>query len=156
MVFRKIVVVAFAAALLAGCTSMGGTKETVGTVGGAIAGGVIGSQFGGGTGKLVATGVGTLLGAFIGKEIGASLDRADLAHMGRAQEAAYSAPVGETISWNNPESGRRGTITTTRDGWNTANQYCREFQQTIYVDGRAEQAYGTACKQADGTWKVIG
>ena len=33
---------------------------------------------------------------------------------------------------------------------------CREFQQTVMVDGRSEQIYGTACRQPDGTWKVIG
>jgi len=32
---------------------------------------------------------------------------------------------------------------------------CREYQQTITVGGRTERAYGTACKQADGSWKII-
>lgn len=156
MVMKRLIPAAMAVTLLAGCVSAGGTKETVGTVGGAVVGGVIGSQFGGGTGKLVATGVGTLLGAFIGKEIGASLDKADQAYAEGAAQKAYSAPIGEPISWNNPKSGNKGTITTTRDGWSTAGNYCREFKQQITVDGRSEAAYGTACKQADGTWKVVG
>jgi len=33
--------------------------------------------------------------------------------------------------------------------------YCREFQTTIVVDGRPEQAHGTACMQPDGTWQVV-
>lgn len=156
MMMNKLVSAVAVAALLAGCSSAGGTKETVGTVGGAVVGGVIGSQFGGGTGRLVATGVGTLLGAFIGKEIGASLDKADQAHAESAARRAYAAPIGDPISWNNPQSGNSGTITTTRDGWSSAGQYCREFKQQINVGGRSEAAYGTACKQADGTWKVVG
>ena len=32
---------------------------------------------------------------------------------------------------------------------------CREFQQTITVGGRTETAYGTACRQPDGDWKIV-
>ena len=32
--------------------------------------------------------------------------------------------------------------------------YCREFQKQIIIDGRTEQAYGVACRQPDGTWKL--
>ncbi|MBP2227041.1 surface antigen [Azospirillum agricola] len=151
---KKLVPFALAASLLAGCTT-GGTKETVGTVGGAVAGGLIGSQIGGGTGKLVATGVGTLLGAFVGREIGSSLDRADSEYAAGAARRAYAAPVGERIAWNNPQSGNSGTITTTRDGYSNAGTYCREYQQTVVVGGKTEMAYGTACKQPDGTWKIV-
>ena len=33
--------------------------------------------------------------------------------------------------------------------------HCREFQDTIVVDGKKQKAYGTACLQPDGSWKVI-
>jgi triosephosphate isomerase len=36
-----------------------------------------------------------------------------------------------------------------------AGRYCREFQQTVTIGGRTEQAYGTACMQPDGAWEVI-
>lgn len=32
--------------------------------------------------------------------------------------------------------------------------YCREFQKQIVIDGRTERAYGVACLQPDGTWKI--
>lgn len=32
--------------------------------------------------------------------------------------------------------------------------FCREFQKQIVIDGRTEQAYGLACLQPDGTWKI--
>ena len=33
--------------------------------------------------------------------------------------------------------------------------YCREFTTTIVIDGAPQQAYGTACRHADGTWKLV-
>ena len=155
---KKIAVTALVALSLAACSQSGsgfGTKQTVGALGGAAAGGVIGSQFGGGTGKLITTGVGTLLGAYLGSELGQSLDRADEGYAQRAATQAYGAPIGSTIQWNNPESGNRGTITPIRDGRDNSGNYCREYQQTVYVGGKAERANGTACQQPDGTWRIV-
>lgn len=149
-----LAVAVLALALVTGCTNSMGTKQTVGTVGGAATGAVIGSQFGSGDGRIAATAIGTLLGAWAGNEIGASLDRADQAAASQAMNQAYVAPVGQTIRWNNPNSGNNGTITTTRDGYSSAGAYCREFQQTIVVGGRQQTAYGTACQNQDGTWQI--
>lgn len=141
---------------LTACESMNGmgNKQMIGTGTGAVVGGLAGAQFGSGKGQLVGAGIGTLLGALVGSEIGLSLDKADLAYANRAQSQAYSAPVGQSISWNNPDSGNYGTITPTRDGTSTSGRYCREFSQTIYVEGRQQTGYGTACKNNDGTWQV--
>ncbi len=132
-----------------------GTKQTLGGLTGAVAGGLLGSQVGGGSGRLWATGAGVLLGALVGSEIGASLDKADLAYAQQAQSRAYSAPVGETIAWNNPESGNSGTYTPVREGRSNAGRYCREYEQTIYVGGQKESAYGQACRQPDGSWEIV-
>jgi hypothetical protein len=32
---------------------------------------------------------------------------------------------------------------------------CREFRQTITISGQPVQAYGTACRQPDGIWKIV-
>lgn len=32
---------------------------------------------------------------------------------------------------------------------------CQPFQTTITIDQRQQQAYGRACRQADGSWKVV-
>ena len=37
--------------------------------------------------------------------------------------------------------------------WN--GQQCREYQRTVTIDGKTETAYGTACRQPDGSWKII-
>lgn len=153
---KKILSATVAVALLAGCTNTMGTKQGVGSVGGAVAGGLAGSAFGSGTGRLVAVGAGTLLGAFLGSELGSSLDKADQLYANQAAGRAYGGPVGQQISWNNPETGNYGSVVTTRDGRdNITGAYCREYQQTITVGGRTERAFGTACQQSDGSWKIV-
>jgi len=140
----------------AGCAEQGyGPKQSVGTLGGAALGGLLGSQFGSGTGKLATTAVGVLIGALAGSEVGRSLDRADRTYADGAVTRAQTAPLGETITWNNPQNGNRGAITPVRDGTSTSGQYCREFQQSITVAGKTQQGYGIACRQPDGTWRVV-
>ena len=143
---------------LSGCQTLNNldfNKENLGAASGAVLGGVLGSKVGDGSGQLWATGVGVLVGGLIGSEIGRSLDNADLGYAQSANTRAHSAPIGETISWNNPQSGNRGTVTPTRDGQSSTGNYCREYQQSIFVGGRQESAVGTACKQPDGTWRIV-
>lgn len=132
-----------------------GTKQVFGTGAGAILGGIAGSKIGGGSGEKWATGAGALLGAFVGSSIGKSLDNADRAYHAQAVEQAYSAPINKTISWDNPETGHSGSVTPVREGRQASSgNLCRQYKQTIVVDGQAETAYGTACQNSDGTWTL--
>ena len=133
-----------------------GPKQFFGTLGGAALGGWAGSGIGAGTGRLAAVAAGTLLGAFVGSGIGSSLDRADEAYATQAAVRAYSAPLGYPIQWNNPSSGNAGRIWSTREGWSTSGAYCREFQQQVLVGGRVQSAFGQACQQPDGSWRIVG
>jgi surface antigen len=153
----KILTVAAMALSLAACESTGGQKQTGGALLGGIGGAVAGAQFGKGSGQIAAAAAGTLLGALIGSEVGRSLDKADMEYANRANQQATTAPIGAPIRWNNPQSGNSGIVTPVRDGVDSASgAYCREFQQTVVIGGKTQQAYGTACRQPDGTWKVIG
>lgn len=152
---RLLLTAAALAAILGACTGKEGPKQTVGTLGGAAAGGLIGSQIGSGGGQLAATAIGAMLGALVGSEIGRSMDEVDKAKAGKALDQAAQAPIGETITWNNPESGHSGTVTPVREGATESGEYCREFQQTVTIGGKTEQAYGVACRQPDGSWKVV-
>lgn len=164
---KTLAVAVAATALLAGCANPGGyndpysgnagiSKQTGGAVLGGIVGGLAGSRFGGGTGKLVAVGVGTLLGAALGSAAGASLDRADATYAHQAEMQAYNAPIGQTVRWNNPQNGNWGSYTPVRDGYTNTGNYCREYQTTISVGGQLQRASGTACRQADGSWRIVG
>lgn len=33
--------------------------------------------------------------------------------------------------------------------------YCREFTKVVTIGGRAQNAYGQACQQADGSWEIV-
>jgi surface antigen len=156
MMQRKALAPLAAAALILAACEDAGRKETAGTVVGGVAGAVLGSQVGKGSGQIIATAVGTLAGAMIGSEIGKSLDRADQLAMAEAERNAHTAPIGEKIVWNNPDSGHSGSVTPIRDGRNAqTNAYCREYQTTVLIGGEEQSAFGTACQQPDGTWKVV-
>lgn len=153
---HKLLPLTVAAGLLAGCAnSEYGTKQTGGAILGGVGGAVAGAQFGKGTGQIAATALGTLLGAFVGSEVGKSLDRADQAYAARAGQTAFeTAPTGKAVAWSNPDSGHGGTVTPTRTYYDD-NQPCREYQTTVTIDGQTERAFGTACRQPDGSWKVV-
>ena len=139
---------------LLGCS--GGDKEKAGTVIGAGLGGLAGAHVGKGTGKLIAVAVGTLAGAALGAEIGKSLDRADRLAMQRSTQTALEKnKTGTKSTWRNPDSGNEGTVTPTRTYRTDSGQYCREYQQTITVGGKTEQGYGRACRQPDGSWRIV-
>ena len=148
--------IALAAVLvLAACDNDTGTKETVGLLGGAVAGGLLGSQFGSGSGRLIMTGAGVLAGSMIGRNIGRNLDEKDRLEQQRAaQQALENTRSGQTVAWNNPDSGNSGTVTPTRTFENGQGQYCRDINQTITIDGNTEQVTGTACRQADASWRA--
>ena len=155
---RKILTVAVivAALGLGACAQNGqyGTKQTVGALGGAAAGGLLGAQFGSGSGQLAATAAGALIGALIGSEIGRSMDDVDRMKAEQAYNQAATAPIGQTIAWDNPNTGNYGTVVPTREGTKNTGEYCREFQQTVVIGGRQEDAYGVACRQPDGSWEI--
>jgi len=146
-----------AALALAGCSAQPyrGEREATGQLAGAALGGLLGAQFGSGSGALAATAVGVLIGALIGSDIGHTLDEVDRMHADEAVNKAHDAELGEQISWNNPESGHSGTVTPTRDGTSDSGDYCREFYETVSIGGKTEDAYGVACRQPDGSWRIV-
>jgi len=143
-------------AVLGACNQYGGEKETLGGLSGAAVGGLAGAQVGSGSGQLAATAVGALVGFFIGSEVGKSLDKADQLYAERtASQALETNPTGETSSWSNPDSGNSGSITPTRTAHLDSGQPCREYQQTVTISGETQKAYGTACREADGSWRIV-
>ena len=152
----KTVLAAMALLILTAACQDGryGTKQTVGALGGAAAGGLLGAQFGKGKGQLAFTAAGVLLGALVGSEIGRSMDEVDRMKAEQAYNQAATAPVGQTITWNNPNTGNYGTVTTTREGTRATGEYCREFQQTVVVGGQEQDAFGIACRKPDGSWEI--
>ncbi|MFQ6016922.1 MAG: RT0821/Lpp0805 family surface protein [Kiloniellaceae bacterium] len=156
MKIKTVIAAAAIALMAAACTQDGryGTKQTIGALGGAAAGGLLGAQVGKGSGKLAATAAGALLGALIGSEIGRTMDEVDRMKAQQAYTQATTAPIGQQITWQNPDTGNYGTVTPTREGTTPTGEYCREFQQTVVIGGKTEDAYGIACRRPDGSWEI--
>lgn len=153
----RLVSVVMVAVLLSSCATMTDTvkdnpKAVLGSLIGGAAGVGIAAAAGGGTGAMLGAGLGGML---IGGLIGNRLDARDKRMAAEAAQRAFeSNRSGQTSVWRNPDSGNSGTITPTRTTQLANGQYCREYKQTITVGGEQHQAYGTACRQADGTWKI--
>lgn len=133
-----------------------GPRETTGGLTGAVLGGMLGAQFGRGDGRLAATGAGVLIGSLLGSEIGRSMDDTDRLRANEAVRLAHRAELGETVRWNNPGTGNLGTVTALRDGTSSTGRYCREYRQTLTIGSRRETGVGIACRQPDGTWRIVG
>lgn len=147
---KKITVASLSlSVLLTGCAQM--NNEGVGTISGGVIGGLLGSQFGGGSGKVMAAAGGALLGAYLGGQIGKTMDRQDRLETQRALE---TAPTGRAVVWSNPDTGYRYTVQPTRTYYQ-AQQPCREYITKALIGGKTQQIYGKACRQADGSWRVV-
>jgi len=147
---RMFLVLTFVPALmLSGCAT--GPKEEAGMVIGGIIGGVLGSQVGSGRGRTTATVIGALAGSAIGSSIGRSMDELDRMKMSATLETTRT---GVATTWNNPDTGYEYRMVPTRT-YESAEGPCREYTLDAEIGGRTEQIYGTACRQADGSWRVI-
>ena len=133
-----------------------GNKEAVGTVVGALLGGLLGSQVGKGSGKKVATVLGAVGGGYVGNRYGESLDCKDQQyHSQTAHEALEYQPAGRPSSWKNPDSGHSGSVTPVKTWQRDTGQYCRDYTQSIVIDGKVEEATGTACRGDNGDWQIV-
>lgn len=133
------------------------SNEQIGTIVGAVGGAVVGDALGGrGTEKVILIAAGTLAGAWLGGSLGRKLDRADRQYMAAStQQSLETSKSGYESEWINPDSGNQGTVTPKAAYKNQDGQYCREFTQTVTIAGKTEEAYGTACRQPDGSWRII-
>jgi surface antigen len=95
---------------------------------------------------------GGLIGGLIGGVIGHYMDRQDHAYM---SQAIITTPVNETASWTNTKTNTTYHVTPIRNYKTTNNQYCREYKTTVVVDDKTTQAYGTACRNPDGSWHIM-
>ena len=137
---------------LAGCATYQGQQEQAGMVIGGILGGVLGSEVGGGRGRTAAIIAGTLAGAAIGGAVGRSMDEVDRMKTAQTLETVRT---GVPAQWRNPDSGNSYTVVPTRT-YETTSGPCREYTIDAMIGGRVEKVYGTACRQADGSWQVQG
>ena len=140
--------------VLASCESLG-DKEGIGTVVGAGLGAALGAHAKG-SAKAPTMILGAIVGGYLGNRIGKKLDKADrIKHQETQYQTFEYGRSNETQAWRNPDTQAAGSVTPQPAYQNETGQNCREFQQTITVGGEEERGYGTACRQSDGSWKII-
>ncbi len=137
------------AGALTGCTEGNNTGGSA--LVGAAAGGLIGSQFFHGGGAVAGVIGATLLGGFLGYKVGQYMDRQDQANM---RSAIATTPVGDQATWTNPKTNVTYQVKPVRN-YNSDGRYCREYQTKVQINGKWQSAYGKACRQPDGSWKIV-
>ncbi len=133
------------------CNRSTAGSEVLGGALGAIIGGLLGSQVGRGKGKLAATAIGVLVGALAGSAISKNMDQADNDCISKTLD---SAPDKQAVAWRNPDAGADYRVTPIRT-YQMAENHCREFITKAVIGGRTQQERGTACRQPNGSWKLV-
>ena len=150
---KTTIVAALAAFTLAGCagnTQGPGAGEALGSIVGAVLGGVAGNNVGDGSGQKLAIAVGAILGGLAGNWTGRNVDE----NLRRKQQLAlqHTLDTGYTATYRHEGTvGRFGPGAWSQQGGET----CREYTHTVNVGGREERAYGRACRDDAGDWRVV-
>ncbi len=66
-----------------------------------------------------------------------------------------NVPDGQAAQWSNPQNNTSGYTRPVETVENNAGQTCRTFQTGITAQGQSQSGTGTACRQPDGTWKIM-
>lgn len=127
-------------------------RELLGGVLGGAAGAILGSRIGDGDGRTAAIIGGTIIGVIVGGSIGRAMDQVDQNCVGQTLEHARD---GQTVVWTGGDSGPRYQVTPVRTYQDRAGRYCREYTTTAVIGGAPQEVRGTACRQEDGSWRLV-
>ncbi len=127
-------------------------NRAAGTILGAIAGGIIGSQFGHGGGKAAATVGGVVLGGMAGNAIAGDIDCEDRPYAFKVYSSGFVGPIGRRYEWRH--GGRYGYFMPTRE-YRWRGRWCRDFEEGVWRKGRWAIRRGTACQNRDGDWEFL-
>jgi surface antigen len=144
----KLALLTVAAVLASGCAL---NREQTGALAGGAVGAAAGSAVGAGSGRTVAIILGALAGTAVGASIGKHMDEQDRQQTAQVLE---SNKTGQSSTWTNPDTQNQYTVTPTKT-YQSEGEPCREFTMNADVGGKSQQVYGTACRQADGSWKIV-
>lgn len=134
---------------VAGCANSEQTGTVLGALGGAAAGYALGD------GEWWAVGAGALVGGLVGNRVGNYLDERDRqTAYSNANYALNNNADGQTAKWSNPQN-NTGGYTTPTETYQTASGTCRTYQTGVTANGQSESGTGKACRQPDGTWKLV-
>lgn len=128
--------------------------QAAGAIIGGILGGVVGNQvFKGERG--LGTVAGVILGGVAGSQIARSGDACDQYYASYAYNDAFERDPYDRVEWRNPRSGNYGYVTPADYYRDRRGNYCRNYEQEIYINGRRHVAEGVACQNRDGSWRIV-
>jgi surface antigen len=129
------------------------SKSDIGTAVGVVGGTMIGWQFGSGGGQLLGAIGGGLLGGLLGDAVGEAMDEEDLAYYQQASQHAMR--TGNTTQWQNTKTDHYGDIAPSAQFRAQDGRICRQYRQSIIVDGKLNEGNGTACREPDDSWHMV-
>ena len=126
--------------------------KTVGTLVGAVGGGLAATQLC--SGNFGCQGIGIALGGIAGFTIGDVYDKVSQMHHMMATYNMYTTK--QPQKWQSPGAPVSGSVTPT--GTRTINgSECVEYTDEVAIKGKTQiTTAGTICKQPDGSWKIYG
>ena len=126
-------------------------RKAIGAVMGGAIGGVIGAQVGEGASRNIAILVGAAAGTLIGSHIGRTMDEADRACVGEALEKAGD---NRTVAWASTDGSTTYRVTPLARSPDT-DPACRMFELQAATTAGSSTSKANACRDQDGTWRVI-
>ena len=130
--------------------------DPAGVLAGALIGGLLGNVAGRGDGRTGATVAGVVIGGALGAALTSNLDCEDRSYAYRTYYDGFNAGrPNARYEWRNPRNDHRGEFRVGNYYNDPAGFRCANYSQTIYIQGRAQEARGVACRQPDGTWAIV-
>jgi surface antigen len=123
-------------------------------------GGVVGLVGGSASERLASAGgdrpvyavAGTAAGPLVGPKIARAMDEVDHHCIGRTLEYA---PDNHRVRWQNEARDLSYIVVPVRTFQNDNGLYCREYRATTTMGGRSLEALASACRSANGSWKLL-
>ena len=130
--------------------------DPAGVIVGALIGGLLGNAAGRGGGRTGATLAGVVVGGAVGAALTNNLDCEDRSYAYKTYYDGFNAGRPNAVyRWSNPRNQHRGEFRVVDYYNDPAGFRCSNYSQTIYIQGRPQEARGRACRQPDGTWAIV-
>jgi Ni/Co efflux regulator RcnB/surface antigen len=128
--------------------------DPAGVIVGALIGGLLGNAAG--SGRTGTTLAGVIVGGAVGAALTKNLDCEDRSYAYKSYYDGFNAGRPNAVyRWSNPRNDHRGEFRVVDYYNDPAGFRCSNYSQTIYVQGRSQEARGRACRQPDGTWAIV-
>jgi len=133
------------------------SPDPAGVIAGALIGGLLGNAAGNGGGRTGTTVAGVIIGGALGATLTSNLNCADRGYAYRTYYDGFnSGRPNTTYSWYNRQNDHNGELRVAGYYDDPDGFRCANFSQVIYIEGRAQETRGRACRQPDGTWAIVG